>query len=157
MILGSVDGRLCMCDWDEEKRRTVMDKRIRRRWQASFEMIQSPVVLQAAIELGEYFKGTRKQFDIPLTFSGTDFQCRVWEELLKIPYGQTISYGEQARRMGHPQAVRAVAAANAANPISIFVPCHRVVGVRHTLIGYAGGLKAKRCLLELEQGGIGRY
>lgn len=151
MVLGSIAGRLCICDWNEERRRATIDRRIRHRLQATFEEGESPTLLQASIELDEYFKGTRKLFDIPLTFAGTDFQRRTWEELLKIPYGSTISYSEQARRLEQPHATRAVAAANAANPISIFVPCHRVVGANHTLTGYAGGLEAKRFLLELEQ------
>lgn len=153
MVLGSIAGQLCLCDWDEETRRDRIDRRILHRLKATFEESESPTLLRASVELDEYFKGERTRFDIPLVFSGTDFQCCVWEELLKIPYGQTISYGEQARRIGHPQSVRAVASANAANPISIFVPCHRVIGARHTLTGYAGGLEAKRFLLALEQGG----
>lgn len=151
MVLGSIAGRLCLCDWDEEKRRATIDRRISHRLKATFEEGESPTIQQASIELDEYFNGTRKLFDIPLTFAGTAFQCRVWEELLKIPYGETISYSEQARRLEQPRAARAVAAANAANPISIFVPCHRVVGIHRTLTGYAGGLEAKRFLLELEQ------
>ena len=101
-------------------------------------------------ELEEYFAGHRKIFDIPVVFTGSEFQCTVWEELMKIPYGRTISYGELARRIHNPKAVRAVASANATNPISILVPCHRVIGSNHKLTGYGGGLDAKKGLLELE-------
>ena len=95
-------------------------------------------------------------FDIPLLLVGTDFQKKVWEQLLAIPYGETVSYGELAASLGMPSAVRAVANANGANAISIFVPCHRVTGSGQTLTGYGGGLDAKRFLLELEGGDTGR-
>ena len=89
-------------------------------------------------------------FDVPLLFVGTDFQKTVWNELLNIPFGTTVSYGEMARRIGMPKAVRAVANANGANAMSIFVPCHRVIGSNRSLTGYGGGLEAKRKMLELE-------
>ena len=101
-------------------------------------------------ELDEYFSGTRYQFTVPLDVIGTDFQKEVWEELLNIPFGKTISYLEQAKKMGKPKSVRAVANANGANKISIIIPCHRVVGNNGTLTGYAGGLDRKRWLLDLE-------
>ena len=100
--------------------------------------------------MDEYFARKRKTFDIPLLLVGTEFQKSVWQELQNIPYGKTLSYGELSQRLGEPKAVRAVAAANGANPISIFVPCHRVIGRDHKLTGYAGGLAAKKELLELE-------
>ncbi len=103
-------------------------------------------------QLSEYFARRRKEFDLPLTPSGTEFQLATWRALRDIPYGETISYGELARRMNRPRAVRAVGAANGANPISIIVPCHRVIGADGTLTGYGGGLRIKRRLLELEQG-----
>jgi len=106
--------------------------------------------MHAVSQLEEYFSGQRREFTVPLEFAGTEFQCRVWSELKKIPYGETVSYAELARRIGNPAAVRAVAAAVGANPISIFVPCHRVVGSDGSLTGYAGGLDAKRLLLDLE-------
>lgn len=104
----------------------------------------------AAKQLDEYFAGERRAFDIPLQFAGSEFQKSVWHELLKIPYGETISYGELARRIGSPKSVRAVANATGANAISIFVPCHRVIGSDRSLTGYAGGMEAKRKLLKLE-------
>ena len=101
-------------------------------------------------QLDEYFAGTRRRFDLPLAPAGTPFQQRVWMLLRGIPWGRTISYGELARRSGNPAASRAVGAANGRNPLPIVVPCHRVIGGDGTLTGYAGGLEAKRMLLELE-------
>jgi len=101
-------------------------------------------------QLQEYFKRERKGFDLPLEIIGTDFQKKVWDELTKIPYGETISYGELANRMGDKNLMRAVAAANGANPIPIIIPCHRVIGADGSLTGYGGGLDVKKKLLELE-------
>ncbi len=108
-------------------------------------------MLQPAIEqLREYFAGERRDFDLALKFHSTDFQQRVWEALRAIPFGTTISYGELARRVGQPSASRAVGAANGRNPISIVVPCHRVIGADGTLTGYGGGLERKSWLLRHE-------
>jgi methylated-DNA-[protein]-cysteine S-methyltransferase len=103
-------------------------------------------------QLNEYFAGERTTFDLPLRPLGAPFQLRVWEALLRIPYGRTASYGELARELGHPTAARAVGAANGRNPIAIVVPCHRVIGSNGSLTGYAGGLECKRLLLDLEVG-----
>jgi methylated-DNA-[protein]-cysteine S-methyltransferase len=103
-------------------------------------------------QLAEYFAGERTEFDLPLRPSGARFQLAVWEALLKIPYGETASYGEIAREIGHPTAFRAVGAANGQNPIAIIVPCHRVIGSNGSLTGYGGGLPTKRALLDLEAG-----
>lgn len=105
----------------------------------------------AARQLDEYFAAQRRVFDLPLLTVGTPFQRAVWELLTEIPFGKTRSYAWLAAQLGHPRAVRAVAAANRANALSIFIPCHRVVGSNGSLTGYAGGLAAKRLLLELEQ------
>jgi methylated-DNA-[protein]-cysteine S-methyltransferase len=101
-------------------------------------------------QLTEYFAGTRTTFDIPLSTPGTAFQTKVWDELTRIPYGETISYGELARRIGDPKASRAVGLANGRNPISIIVPCHRVIGANGTLTGYAWGIERKRALVTFE-------
>jgi methylated-DNA-[protein]-cysteine S-methyltransferase len=101
-------------------------------------------------QLRGYFEGRLSGFDLPLAPQGTEFQVRVWQELRGIPYGETISYAELARRIGRPQASRAVGHANARNPISIIVPCHRVIGADNSLTGYAGGLERKRMLLAHE-------
>jgi methylated-DNA-[protein]-cysteine S-methyltransferase len=102
------------------------------------------------LQLEEYFTNKREQFDLQLDLKGTEFQKRVWNELLKIPFGKTISYKELSLRLGNLKAIRAVAAANGANPVSIIVPCHRVIGSDGSLTGYAGGLWRKRWLLEHE-------
>lgn len=150
LLLGSFEDRLCLCDWQVEKHRTPVANRLRRVLKAEFEEAASEVTEKAAAQLDEFFAGKRRKFDVPLLFIGTDFQKKVWNELLNIPYGETISYGEMARSIGMPKAVRAVANANGANAISIFAPCHRVIGSDHSLTGYAGGLETKRMLLELE-------
>jgi methylated-DNA-[protein]-cysteine S-methyltransferase len=109
------------------------------------------VLHQVIDQLNDYFAGRRREFDLPLAPKGTPFQLSVWRELERIPYGTTISYAELARRIGKPSAVRAVGAANGANPIPIIIPCHRVIGANGTLVGYGGGLHIKRSLLALEQ------
>ena len=108
------------------------------------------VLLRTVRELEEYFRGERKEFDIPLLLAGSEFQKRVWQQLRHIPYGQTVSYGELAAAIGAPKSVRAVANANGANAISIILPCHRVIGSDGSLTGYGGGTDTKRYLLELE-------
>jgi methylated-DNA-[protein]-cysteine S-methyltransferase len=109
-----------------------------------------PVLVETEKQLGEYFSGGRQAFDLPLDFHGTEFQKRVWAQLLAIPFGETRSYGEIARAVGQPTASRAVGAANGKNPISIVAPCHRVIGANGALTGFAGGLEAKQRLLALE-------
>ncbi len=108
--------------------------------------------LRAAIrQLDAYFAGRRKIFDLALDPEGTPFQLSVWQALRDIPYGETVSYGELARRIGHPRASRAVGAANGSNPLPIVIPCHRVIGASGKLTGYGGGLDTKKALLTLEQ------
>ena len=104
----------------------------------------------AAAQIREYFAGTRRTFELPLELEGTEFQRRAWLALAEIPYGETRSYGEQARRLGVPRAARAVGAANGANPLPIVLPCHRLVGADGSLTGFGGGLDVKRRLLEHE-------
>jgi methylated-DNA-[protein]-cysteine S-methyltransferase len=106
----------------------------------------------ARAQLEEYFAGTRRRFDLALAPAGSPFELGVWRALLEIPYGRTESYGELASRIGHPDAARAVGLANSRNPISVIVPCHRVIGADGSLTGYGGGLERKRLLLELEAG-----
>lgn len=127
------------------------DKPDRVRLGALIEKADHPVLLETERQLGEYFAGERRSFDVPLSFAGTDFQKRVWAALLAIPFGETRSYGEIADQLGAPGASRAVGAANGRNPISIIAPCHRVVGSTGKLTGFAGGLEAKAFLLDLER------
>jgi methylated-DNA-[protein]-cysteine S-methyltransferase len=109
-----------------------------------------PVLRETARQLDEYFAGQRREFDLPLDPRGTDFQRSVWTALRAIPFGETRSYGELARQLGNPSAMRAVGAANGGNPISIVVPCHRVIGANGSLTGFGGGLDAKAWLLAHE-------
>ncbi len=108
------------------------------------------VLREAKRQLSEYFAGQRREFDLPLRPSGTEFQLRVWQALREIPYGRTATYADIARAVGRPKAFRAVGQANHVNPISILIPCHRVVGSDGSLTGYGGGLDAKTALLALE-------
>jgi methylated-DNA-[protein]-cysteine S-methyltransferase len=112
----------------------------------------SPLLDDAARQLGEYFAGARTTFDLPLELLGTSFQRTAWLALAEIPFGETRSYAEQARRIGRPRAVRAVGAANGRNPLPIVLPCHRVVGSDGSLTGFGGGLEVKRALLDHEAG-----
>jgi methylated-DNA-[protein]-cysteine S-methyltransferase len=131
-------GRL---HFQDGRRRTPID----RSWVRADERF-----IAARRQLDEFFAGERRAFDLPLDPVGSEFQRRVWAALAEVPYGQTISYGELARRVGDGVSPRAVGRANATNPIAIIVPCHRVIGADGSLTGYAGGLERKRSLLELE-------
>jgi methylated-DNA-[protein]-cysteine S-methyltransferase len=111
---------------------------------------EHPVLLEAERQLNEYFARKRKTFSLKFDFAGTEFQRKVWQALATIPFGETRSYGQIARQIGHPKAVRAVGAANGRNPISIIVPCHRVIGANGKLTGFAGGLETKASLLRIE-------
>ncbi|HEY6471144.1 MAG TPA: methylated-DNA--[protein]-cysteine S-methyltransferase [Candidatus Dormibacteraeota bacterium] len=136
------DDRLAGLYFDSHARTPALDG-LPRRTSATLDQVRR--------ELAEYFAGTRISFDVPLLLEGTPFQVAVWRALVEIPSGTTSTYGEIARRLGRPQAARAVGAANGLNPISIIVPCHRLVGADGSLTGYGWGLDRKRRLLELER------
>lgn len=150
MLIGAHNGRICLCDWAQNKRRATINQRLRLRLDAHFAYGASSIIDTTIEQLNAYFAGEHFNFNIPLTFTGTDFQERVWHELCRIPYASTISYAELARRINQPTAIRAVASANANNPISILVPCHRVINSNGQLGGYAAGCNVKRHLLSLE-------
>lgn len=150
MILGSYDNKLCIADWRYRKKRESIDRRVQKGLNATFVEEESSVLKLAKEELEAYFKGLRKTFDIPLLLVGTEFQKNVWQELIQIPFGATASYKELAQNINKEKAVRAVASAVSANAISIFIPCHRVIGTDGSLTGYAGGLEVKKRLLEIE-------
>ncbi len=135
-------GALCVCADDEAL--------ISLHYGKSEENTQNEIVRLVCRQLDEYFEGKRHCFDLPLKPEGTDFQKKVWSALRDIPYGETRSYGHISEKVGNSKACRAVGMANNRNPIAIIVPCHRVIGADGTLTGYAGGLNAKRFLLELE-------
>ena len=114
----------------------------------------SPLLRECRRQLKEYFAGSRREFDLPVVLHGTEFQKACWQALTDIPYGETRSYADIARRIGKPKACRAVGGANHVNPVSIIVPCHRVIGAGGKLVGYGGGLHVKEYLLALEQGSV---
>ena len=149
-VLASFGDKLCLCDWSNNPCAERNKRRIERYLNASFKIETTSVLEEAKRQLDGYFAGNRKAFTIPLHLVGTDFQQQVWNELLNIPYGATTSYKEIAQNIGKPNAVRAVAGAIGANGISILIPCHRVIGSDKSLTGYAGGLKAKKMLLQIE-------
>ncbi|WP_411827653.1 methylated-DNA--[protein]-cysteine S-methyltransferase [Luteolibacter sp. AS25] len=119
------------------------------------EATANPILQQAIAELNEYFAGERTEFEIPLSPLGTPFQLSVWNALRTVPYGKTATYTDIAEIIGNKKAVRAIGAANGRNPLSIFIPCHRVIGKSGKLVGYAGGLHIKTILLDLEQNSQG--
>ena len=141
------DQALVAVMWDNEDHKRV-------RLAELIKNIQHPMLLKVKQQLEQYFAGTRQRFDLPLDFEGTEFQKRVWQALLDIPFGETRSYRDIAEQVGNIKAVRAVGAANGKNPISIIAPCHRVIGSGGALVGFAGGLDKKQILLSLEQGQI---
>lgn len=116
-----------------------------------YEHEETPILIEAFSQLQEYLAGNRKNFDLPLAPNGTEWQMKCWNALLDIPYGETATYGDIAKKLDNPQAFRAVGLANNRNPIAIFIPCHRVVGAGGSLTGYAGGLDIKQKLLNIEK------
>ena len=150
MLLGSYDNKLCIADWQYRKMRTTIDNRIQKGLKAEYIEEASEVISETIKQMEEYFNLERKEFTVPLLLVGTDFQKSVWQGLIETPFGTTSSYLELSKRIGNEKAVRAVASANGANSISILVPCHRIIGSTGDLVGYAGGLEAKKKLLERE-------
>ncbi len=151
MVLGSYDNKLCLANWSDKKKSDRTNNRLKKSLNAVFVEESSEIIYETIKQLDEYFIGERQHFDIPLLMVGTVFQKSVWNALLQIPFGKTASYAEQAKRIGNEKAVRAVANANAANAISILIPCHRIIGSDGKLTGYAGGLDVKKKLLALEK------
>jgi len=153
LLLGSFEDKLCLCGWRYRKMRPAIDNRLKKGVGGDFvEGTEgtSEVLDRTTQQLQEYFSGNRKQFDLPLLTIGTPFQQAVWEALRRVPYGRTLSYLQLAERMGNRKAIRAVASANGANALSILIPCHRIIGANGQLVGYGGGLGAKKKLLKLE-------
>lgn len=150
IILGDFEGKLCLADWRYRKMREQIDKRIQSNLNAEYLEEETPVLLETKKQLELYFSCNLTEFNVPLLLLGSDFQKQVWEELIAIPFGKTMSYLQLARKMNNEKAIRAVATANGANAISILVPCHRIIGSNGEMVGYAGGLSAKKKLLSLE-------
>ena len=130
--------------------RNAIDERIQTGLKAEYEEEGSAIIEETRAQISQYFSGERTQFNLPLLLVGSEFQKKVWKTLLEIPFGKTNTYSGLSRTLGNEKAIRAVAAANGANAISIIVPCHRILGSDGRLIGYAGGLETKRNLLRLE-------
>ncbi len=155
LIIGSYHEQLCLCDWRYRKMRANIDQRVQTGLDSDYQHGDSEVIQNTVHQLEEYFAKQRTAFDIPLKLVGTPFQQKVWQQLIKIPYGKTCSYLDLSIALGNEKAIRAVATANGANAISIIVPCHRVIGTNGKLVGYAGGLAAKSKLLSLEGANAG--
>ena len=151
LLLGVFDRKLCIVDFRYRKMRTTIDTRLKKGLMAEFVEQDDPLLQETRTQLDEYFQGERKVFALPLLMVGTDFQKRVWQALLEIPYGATATYVQLAREIHNEKAVRAVARANGANCINIIIPCHRVIGSDGKLVGYGGGVPVKKRLLKLEQ------
>lgn len=150
LILGVYENKLCLADWKYRKMRDAIDARLARHLATDFAPGTHDLLDEAARQLHDYFNKSLEKFDLPLLLAGTSFQISVWEELQNIPYGTTCSYISLSRKLKNEKAIRAVASANGANAISIIVPCHRIIGADGSMTGYAGGIKAKKKLLEHE-------
>lgn len=150
LILGVFQDEVCLCDWKYRRMRKAIDQRISSGLEATFLIQDHPFHLEVIQQIEAYFSKKINVFQLPIRLVGTPFQQQVWETLLTIPYGETVSYLALAEKIDNKSAVRAVASANGANALSLIVPCHRVIGSDKALVGYAGGLPAKKKLLELE-------
>lgn len=151
ILLAATENGLCLCDWAVNPRVERNKQRLQRLLNAKLVTGTSSLLERTITQLDEYFSGRRRFFDIPLCPVGSEFQKRVWEALPRIPYGETKTYKDIALLIGAPQSVRAVAGAIGANALSLFIPCHRVVGSNCSLTGFSGGLEAKAALLEMEK------
>jgi AraC family transcriptional regulator of adaptative response/methylated-DNA-[protein]-cysteine methyltransferase len=152
LLAGVCEERVCLLEFADRRMLATQIRRLRARLDACYAPGDHPLLARLARELDEYFAARRAEFSVPLELAGTEFQRRVWSELLRIPCGETRSYAELARAIGQPSAVRAVARANGDNRLAILVPCHRVVGSDGRLTGYGGGLWRKQRLLDHERG-----
>lgn len=152
LVLGDASGRLCMCDWATASHSVAVMARICRHFRCDVKEGMTKVLEQTVNQLDEYFEGKRREFDLPLSLVGTELQKAVWQALVNIGYGELVSYKGLATLVGRERAVRAVANAVGGNGLSIIVPCHRVIGSDGSLTGYAGGIEAKRLLIEIEKG-----
>ncbi len=150
LVLGTANGAIYLCDWSESRFCEKHIAHLCRALHAGIKYSHTRTATEARRQLDEYFLGKRTAFNIPRRLVGTEFQLMVWNAIALIPYGSTASYSSIAAASGMPKAVRAVANATGANPMSIIVPCHRVTGLNGALTGYAGGLDAKQYLLRLE-------
>lgn len=151
MYAVSSDQGICLLEFTERKELNKELKELAKHFETDIQEGESDYLTQLKKELTDYFNGELKSFTIPLIFTGSDFQKKVWNALLEVPYGETRTYMEQTLVLGDPKAIRAVASANGRNKIAIVVPCHRIIGSDGSLTGYAGGIDRKRFLLNLER------
>ena len=151
MLAGVTNNSLCLLSFLNDNEQTIENIDVKQRWSGYSKFGKHEILNLIRKQLDEYFVGKRQVFTVPLDLYGTEFQCSVWQELIKIPYGVCYSYQEQAKILGKPKAVRAVANANRQNRIAIVVPCHRVIGKNGHLTGYRAGIWRKKELLALEQ------
>ena len=154
LILGSFDNKLCLLDFQYRNLRESIDRRIRTSLEADYTIADNELLQETRAQVDEYLGGTRKVFELPILMVGTKFQKTVWMALQDIGYGETCSYLELSRRVGDEKSIRAVAAANGANAISLVIPCHRIIGINGEMIGYGGGVTVKKKLLQLERAAI---
>jgi O-6-methylguanine DNA methyltransferase len=152
LITAATSDAVCMLSFSDRQRLGSRMESLQARHAGSLRASPSPALAALHAQLDEYFAGRRREFDLPLSYPGSDFQQRVWSTLLQIPYGRTWSYLEVALKVADALATRAVGAANGANPIAIVIPCHRVINANGALGGYGGGLWRKQILLDLERG-----
>ncbi len=152
LVLGSYQEKLCLLDFRHRKMRLTVDARVKRMLNAGFVVNENDLLVSAKAQIDEYLSGGRKEFDLPILTAGSEFQKKVWQGLMQVPYGMTSTYLELARAIGSENAVRAVANANGANAIALIIPCHRIIGSNGELVGYGGGLSVKKRLLGLELG-----
>jgi len=151
MIAGAVEEGICLLEFSDRRMLNTEYKDLARYFKTTFVEGENRHFNSLRLQIDEYFKGTLKEFSVPLVTPGTPFQQAVWKELMNIPYGTTRSYLEQSVALGKPESIRAVANANGMNRVSIIIPCHRVIGSDGQLTGYGGGLKRKRWLLDHEK------
>ena len=151
MLAGAINNKICLLEFTDRRMLETQLKRIKKIFNTELVPGNDSFFSELNRQLEEYFRGERKDFNIPLSFEGTPFQMKVWNELLKIPYGTTVSYKTQAINIGNPKAVRAVGKANGDNRISIIIPCHRVIGSNGELVNYGGGIWRKQYLINLEK------
>lgn len=151
LVVGAADGRICFCDWQGHGLTGPIAKRLCNRTAVEVPPDSCTPIRETFAQLKRYFEASLRHFDLPLQLEDSDFRLLVWKALMQIPYGKTRSYSDIAKAIGRPEAVRAVANAIGANPISIIIPCHRVITRSGAIGGYAGGADKKRFLLELEQ------
>jgi O-6-methylguanine DNA methyltransferase len=151
MLFGATDKNLVILEFGYRRMMSKLLDRVAKKLNGVFVLGENEIITSTKKQLEEYFNGERKEFTVPLEFTGTEFQNKVWNALIQIPYGETHSYLQLSQQLGNPLAIRAVARANGENCLAIIVPCHRIIGSNGEMIGYGGGIQRKKFLLNLEK------